>query len=101
MKKRLLGALSLLLILASCAGARKDQEPEELVGSATISTKVKTKLLTDQRVNGLDVNVDSFEDTVLLTGFVRSQEEKERAALLAGQVPGVREVENELQIRGE
>lgn len=92
---------SFILFFVSCAANRGDKNGDVFLGTATVTTKVKTKLLTDKKVDGLDVNVDTYQDTVLLSGFVRSSEEKERAGLLAAQVPGVKAVENNLTVRAE
>lgn len=84
-----------------CAGSKTDEGAGEMVDSSTMTTKIKTKLLTDKRVEGLGINVDTFEDTVQLSGFVRSESERERAGLLAAQVAGVREVVNNLEVKAE
>lgn len=88
-------------VLGGCAGSRSKQDTSEMVDSSSITTKVKTKLLTDQRVDGLNIHVDTLNDTVQLSGFVRSQDEKRRAGLLASQISGVKEVVNSLEIIGE
>ena len=94
-------ALVLPFALTSCAGSKTTESTGEVIDSSTITTKVKTKLLTDQHVDGLGINVDTFKDTVQLSGFVKSQAEKDRAGLLASQVAGVEEVVNNIEIKAE
>jgi hyperosmotically inducible protein len=45
------------------------------------------------------INVETFKGTVQLSGFVDSAEASSRAAQLAGQVGGVKDVENSLEVR--
>lgn len=63
-----------------------------------ITTKVKMALITADDVDGLDVNVDTVDGRVTLYGSVDEPIAKARAEELAGQVEGVREVRNLLQV---
>ena len=65
-----------------------------------VTAKVKTALLNDPDASGTSVNVETFKGVVQLSGFVRSDQERLRAAQLARSVDGVAEVRNDLQIRG-
>ena len=65
---------------------------------AAIKTQVKAKL-QDQAAAGLDrVNVESNDGVVRLTGTVQQPEMKERAAELARNIDGVRQVVNEIKV---
>ncbi len=66
---------------------------------AWITTKVKLALLTDDQVDGLDVNVDTTEGRVTLHGAVDSDAEKQRAAQIASGIAGVKDVRNELTVQ--
>jgi len=61
---------------------------------AWITTKVKMVLLTDDSVDGIDIDVDTFDGRVTLHGTVASSIEKAEAESLASKVQGVREVRN-------
>lgn len=67
---------------------------------AKITAKVKAALLADQAVPGLDISVKTREGVVLLSGFIASPQEAERARLLATRVAGVRQVHSQLVVQG-
>jgi osmotically-inducible protein OsmY len=67
-------------------------------GDAWITTRVKMALLTDESVDGLDIDVDTFDGRVTLHGTVDSAIEKVEAEALARQVQGVTEVRNLLAV---
>lgn len=75
------------------APALADQ-PED----ALITTKVKMSLLTDKTVDGLDIDVDTFDSKVTLHGKVDSAAEKTQAESLARKVSGVTDVRNLLSV---
>ena len=68
------------------------------VPDAWITTKVKISLLTGEGMTSRHVSVDTVDGRVTLYGAVTSSEEKLKAGELAGQVSGVREVRNLLQV---
>ena len=65
---------------------------------ATITANIKTKMADDPVVNAADVDADTSEGHVILTGVVKTEKESERAAEIARKVPGVKSVKNALQI---
>jgi osmotically-inducible protein OsmY len=60
---------------------------------------VKSKLIAEKASSLTKVNVDTRQGVVSLNGTVDSNETKERAAKLARQVEGVREVVNNLKVQ--
>lgn len=71
----------------------------QVVDDATITTKVKAKLLHDSVLSGFAISVNTFEAEVTLTGAVDSTGVKERAGVLTRSVNGVRKVHNLLKIK--
>lgn len=69
-----------------------------VVDDTVITTKVKTALLADSDVKGLDVNVDTAMGIVTLNGAVNNQTQIDRAGKLATDVAGVKSVTNNLTI---
>jgi hyperosmotically inducible protein len=65
---------------------------------ATLTTKVKTKLLADERVGGLKIDVDSNNGVVTLTGTVATAAEKNAAVALAKGTDGVKSVVDKLKV---
>lgn len=66
--------------------------PIDLANDALITTKVKTRLLSDQRVRGLDIHVETTKGVVYLTGEAASVAERDQAVHLTRTVSDVREV---------
>lgn len=90
---------ALALVSAGCAVTRGQATVGEYIDDATITTKVKAKLLEDKTTGGLSINVDTLNGTVAMSGFAKSQAEKDRASELARSTSGVREVRNNLIVR--
>ncbi|MEE9531859.1 MAG: BON domain-containing protein [Syntrophobacteria bacterium] len=65
---------------------------------SAITTKVKAKLLKDPHTTAFQMDVDTLEGNVFLTGVVETKEESRRAVEITKSVPGVRKVTNNLQI---
>lgn len=70
-----------------------------VIDDTVITTKVKTALLADSDIKGLDVNVDTAQGVVTLNGAVNNQTQIDRAAKIAGEVDGVKSVVNNLSIK--
>jgi hyperosmotically inducible protein len=75
-----------------------DRTMGQVVDDAGITAAVKAKLLDDPAVRGLQIDVDTREGVVYLTGTVRSDAEKSRAIDLARSTENVRDVQADLRI---
>lgn len=93
--------------LAAAAGAgaeagyiasQEERTMGETLDDQRITSTVKSKLLADKNVSGLEINVDTFKRHVTLKGTVKSAYEAERAIKLARETSGVRDVKSELEI---
>jgi len=71
----------------------------QTIDDATTTALVKTQLLANEDTQGLDINVDTENDVVTLTGEVVSEEEKALAEAIAMDTADTRIVINELTIR--
>jgi hyperosmotically inducible protein len=69
------------------------------VDDAWITAKVKTMLLKDEGVKGLDVNVETHKGTVQLAGWVNNPMQIAQAEKIARSVEGVTGVKNDLQVK--
>lgn len=65
-----------------------------------ITTKVKALLIKEDGLSGLAIGVETKDGVVQLSGWVKTQDQMERAQSLTSQVKGVRRVQNDLQIDG-
>jgi hyperosmotically inducible protein len=95
----LMGILVLPLMAIGCSGGPDSPSFGEHIDDSVITSKVKTKLLRDPQVSGLDISVDTFKGRVALNGFVDNQSQIEQAVRLAREVQGVRTVENNLTVK--
>jgi osmotically-inducible protein OsmY len=66
---------------------------------STITSKVKAGLLADNDLKGMDINVDTEKGVVMLSGFVESKAEADKAVRLAKDVEGVTKVKNSLKVK--
>ncbi len=64
----------------------------------TISSQVKTKLMTDRFTNLFSTGVGTQFGVVRLTGTVQTPEQKAEAERIAGRVAGVKGVKNEIVV---
>ena len=87
------------LVTSGCAVWRGQTDTATYVDDRTITTKVKAKLIEDKRTGGLSINVDTMNGAVALSGFAKSQAEKDAAGQIASSTGGVREVRNNLIVR--
>ncbi|HLT78948.1 MAG TPA: BON domain-containing protein [Ferrovibrio sp.] len=99
MCRSLVVVLALGGAVAACAGDGSRESTGQYIDSATITAKVKSALVQDPQTSALQVNVETFRDTVQLSGFVESQAMKSRAEQVARNVEGVRAVRNDLIVR--
>ncbi len=68
------------------------------IDDATITAKIKLKLLQDPITKARKIDVDTVNGVVTLTGIVESKEEIERAVEIAKNESGVKKVVNNLKI---
>lgn len=67
---------------------------------AMITTKVKTALVEDKQVQALKISVTTEQGVVKMSGTVPSVEVGKRALQLAAGVQGVKDVKNDLKVKG-
>jgi len=96
---RIVAAAFVALALVACASTNKQEGTGEYFDDSVLTTKVKAALLKDPAVSGLAVNVETFKGVVQLSGFVKTGSERNRAVELAREVPGVKQVKNDILIR--
>ena len=77
-----------------------DRTIGERLDDASITMKVKDQLRDDPMVKARNIDVDTRDGVVFLTGTVATAEEKERAIELARNTQDVRDVQANLDVRG-
>ncbi len=102
MNARTLGAVlisALVIGVTGCSVTRGQQGASEYVDDARVTTEVKAKFATDPTVAATSIGVETLNGTVQLSGFAKSQTEKDRAVALARQVKGVQAIKNDIVVR--
>lgn len=76
-----------------------DERPAgTMIDDAAITAKVKTELVGEKNVKARNIDVDTVAGVVVLSGYVDSQQEANKAGLLAKSISGVVRVKNELRV---
>lgn len=75
-----------------------DRDFDEAVEDATITASIKSRLLWNEVTDGLDINVDTMEGRVTLTGDTTTAAEKQVAGRLALRTDGVVSVDNRIVV---
>jgi osmotically-inducible protein OsmY len=91
--------MMVVFFVTSCSSTRTQEDANQYVQSSAITTKVKSDLLADERINALQINVKTFKGVVQLSGFVDSYKQKLRAVNIARNVSGVVDVEDSLVVK--
>lgn len=69
-----------------------------MLDDAAITAKVNTALIGEKNIKARNIDVDTVAGVVVLSGYVDSQQEANRAGLVVKSVPGVVLVKNELRV---
>jgi osmotically-inducible protein OsmY len=102
---QLRSTISLVVVIAAlatgagCAVTRGQETVGAYVDDATITTKVKTRLVEEKQVNSTAIGVETLNGTVMLSGFARSAAEQQAAERAAANVKGVKTVKNSIVVR--
>lgn len=90
-----------LLVVTSHATAAQTTTTQKVTTAASdteITTAVKTKLLADKKVSGLDIHVETNDAVVTLSGEVKTAAERSHAVTVARHTHGVKSVLDKLTI---
>jgi osmotically-inducible protein OsmY len=94
----LVSALGLLpaALTTGCAVMHHQETAGEYGRDAKITAQIKTDLYKDPQVKGTEVKVTTMNGVVQLSGWVDSEQARDRAGQIARSVPGVLDVHNDL-----
>lgn len=97
----LVAAATATLALAStgCAVVRDQQTVGSYVDDATLTARVKARFAKDETVSAMAINVETLKGVVQLSGFAKSEAERDAAAKLARETSGVASVRNDIIVR--
>lgn len=91
--------LGIVPALVGCAATDTRSSTGQQLDDSAITAKVKSQLLADPQVSGLQVNVETFKGQVQLSGYVNSPDERSKAEQIARKVEGVKTVSNDLIVK--
>ncbi|MFH7326501.1 BON domain-containing protein [Desulfurivibrio sp. C05AmB] len=77
---------------------RDDRTAGQQLDDTTVASRVKFRLAGERGVPARRIDVDVVEGVVHLSGFVASEEIRQRAGAIAAEVDGARQVRNNLQV---
>jgi hyperosmotically inducible protein len=69
------------------------------IDDSIITTKVKTALLADADIKGTDINVETQQGEVMLSGFVNNKAQTDKAVKVARAVEGVKKVTDKTAVK--
>lgn len=82
-----------------CAAASAQESPGQFLGDSAITTKVKVAMFNEPSLTSSEINVESFEGHVQLSGFVNARAALEKAVAVARGVGGVTAVDSALRLK--
>ena len=96
-----LGLLALLAVALGSAGCKSspDRTSGQVMSDRQVAREVKKQLKDDVVFKYQDVNTDVYNGTVQLTGFVETPEQRFRAAELAAQAKGAKQIINGIMLK--
>jgi hyperosmotically inducible protein len=106
--KAITGAVLAAFMLGGLAACQTTDDQDstgqtagEYMDDATITARVKTALIQAPDVKAHNINVETHNGVVQLSGFVDSEDEARRAVDAADDVPGVKKVESDMRVKPE
>ena len=90
---------ALLLFTLGCASTSTQESTVQYMDDTVITTRVKTAILNEPSLKVLQINVETYQNVVQLSGFVSSRADMEKAVEVARSVKGVRSVKNDMLLR--
>lgn len=76
-----------------------DRSAGTVVDDSVITAKVKTALASDPVVAAHQVNVETHGGVVQLAGFVDNSDQKQKASEVTRRIAGVKQVDNQLEVK--
>ena len=90
---------SSLLITGCTTEQRGGRTTGQYIYDKTLNSRVRSALNDSAEYKFPDVKVETFRDTVQLSGFVATQAQKSRAGEIAKGVRGVANVDNKITVK--
>jgi len=85
--------------VAGCTSTPTQQSAGQAIDDGVVTAKVKAALVEDPLTKAHHINVETFKGQVQLSGYVESDEARNRALQVAKDVEGVKNVKDAMQVR--
>jgi osmotically-inducible protein OsmY len=85
--------------MVGCAQTSTHESTGQYLDDAGITAKVKAAFAADPNVKATEINVETYQGTVQLSGFVAQPADAQRAADIARGVKGVTSVKNDIRVK--
>ena len=85
--------------LVGCTSVPTQQPTAEVIDDGVVTAKVKAALVEDPLTKAHQINVETFKGKVQLSGFVESDQARNRALQLTRDVAGVKNVKDAMEVR--
>lgn len=70
------------------------------IDDSVVTAKVKSALIEDADIKSFDLKVETRKGEVMLSGFVDSPSQMERAVAIARAIVGVKNIDNKMSLKG-
>lgn len=98
MRKTIIGTLAAFLVLGALAGCATNRPVDEQLDDAGITAAVKARLAADPEVAALNIDVDTLDGVVTLSGQVESDAARREAEQIARTTNGVVRVISRIRV---
>lgn len=95
----LLLSIGTATLLGACAGSPTQSSTGQYIDDTWITTRVKAAFVEDKGVDATNINVETYNGNVQLSGFANSTAEIERAVSEARKINGVKSVKNDIRLK--
>jgi hyperosmotically inducible protein len=88
------------IAVGGCTSTPSGEQPTgEVIDDGVVTAKVKAALVEDPLTKAHQINVETFKGKVQLSGFVESDQARNRALQLTRDVAGVKNVKDAMEVR--
>ncbi len=91
-------SVACLALSSGCMTSRHETSVAQYVKSSGITFKVKENLMRDRDINSSRIAVNTYRDTVTLSGHIHDQFQEDKAIEIARNVKGVKYVVDNLTV---
>ncbi|GAB5099447.1 BON domain-containing protein [Caballeronia sp. LP006] len=92
-------ALPVFALTAGCQSTPSREAAGDYASDASVTARVKAALIAEPGFRSLVVSVATYRGVVLLSGYVNSEDQIQKAISITRSVSGVQSVNNDLRVK--